>query len=158
MILVSWLFKFVIEVGVKLALGKTISANYFISYISPTIFFSAVFLFLFFEKLRVGANFAKVIKFFSPAAFGVLLLHLAPVVFERYIESSFGVYASFNPVLMTAAVIGTAIGIWLICSLVDRLRMLLFDVLKIKKLSQIMEDKLYAFCRFVYKKVFREQA
>jgi surface polysaccharide O-acyltransferase-like enzyme len=157
MVFVSWLAKLIAQLGAKGLMGRYITGNFLIAYTSPTILFAAVFLFVFFEKLDIAEAPAKLIRYFSPAAFGVYLLHLAPGISPYFIKSSFASYAKLAPPLMVLAVIGTAFGIWLIGSLVDRLRMRLFDIVGMRRFCSFIEKKLCAFCRFIYSKTFKEK-
>ena len=54
----------------------------------------------------------------------------------------FSGYLTLNPVVMIIAVIGTALGIWLFASMIDKVRLMLFELLKIKQLSRRIAEKI----------------
>lgn len=55
-------------------------------------------------------------------------------------KNRFVSYTELNPFLMVLAVLGTAVGIFALCSLIDYLRIKLFKLLKIKELSVKIEE------------------
>jgi hypothetical protein len=92
--------------------------------------------------LILGAAWKKIIAFFAPIAFGVYLIHEEPLIRDNFINGRFKEYLQFNPVVMVLLVLATAFAIWFICSLIDRLRLKLFEVLKVKQLAGDIEDSL----------------
>lgn len=127
-------------------LGNPDEGTYFLEYTSPATVMCAVFLLMFFANLKVNNFFAKIIKFFAPLSFGVYLIHDEILIRNQFITDSFTGYASLNPVFMILAVIGTALAIWFVCSLIDKIRLIIFNALKIKELSVRTE-------RFLAKKI-----
>jgi hypothetical protein len=55
-------------------------------------------------------------------------------------KNRFVAYADFNPIIMIILVFATAIGIFMLCSLIDFIRVQLFRLLKVKKLSIKIEN------------------
>lgn len=133
-VIVTWLSKLVIELFTSGRFG-----NYLIKYTSPTIVVCSIFLFLFFKNIKCGKYLIKFIKFFTPLTFGVYLFH-TNIAFKRFF-TVFANYLSFNPFVMACAVIGTALGIWFISSLIDKVRLIIFNLLHIKSLSSLIEQK-----------------
>lgn len=127
----AWGFKFVMH-------DKSFNLM-FISYTSPAILASAVFLFLFFAGLKVKGFWVKFTGFFAPASFGVYLLHVEPLVWNNILYGRFARIGEFSPALTVAAVAGAALGIWLVGSLVDRLRIGIFKLIRIKKLGDRLD-------------------
>ena len=112
----------------------------FISYVSPTILLVAISLLELFSRLKFK-NKPKIIAFFAPISFGVYLIHEQKYIRDNLIIGRFVTYASYNPIIMVLAVLGTAMGIYVVCSLIDYLRLLLFKALKIKPTLQKIENK-----------------
>ncbi len=139
-VLFTWLSKFVIDKGACWILGEPKGGTYLIRYTSPTILLCAVFLLLFFAKLSVKGVWKKLIAFFAPVSFGVYLIHEEPLIREHFITGRFAGYSSLPPLLAVLAVLGTAFGLWLVCSLIDRVRLALFDVLKVKEKCADLES------------------
>ncbi len=140
-VLITWLSKLCIELVTNAVSGAPKSGGYLIHYTSPTIIFSAVFLLLYFSNLKCRKT-TKIIRFFAPVSFGVYLLHDEPLIRTRFIVDAFVGYGTQNPLFMAAAVVGTALCIWLVGSLVDYVRLQLFHWLKIKQLSVSIERTL----------------
>jgi hypothetical protein len=95
-----------------------------------------------FSKINFGNSWKKIITFFAPITFGVYLIHEEPLIRDNFINGRFKEYLQFNPVVMVLLVLGTAFAIWLVCSLIDKLRLKLFEVLKVKQLASNIEDSL----------------
>jgi len=72
------------------------------------------------------------ISFFAPAAFGVYLFHREPLIWD-FIDNAFVPFASYSTVSMLFATLISALLIWLIGSLIDKIRIQLFSVLKVKQ-------------------------
>ena len=110
---------------------------------------NGIVLLVLFSKLRMNKIMISITKFFAPATFGVYIIHLHLCIWFL-LKNRFAYYTQYSVLFMMGAIILTVLGIWLICSLIDRIRILLFDLLKIKKycaklesLGRKMFDKLY---------------
>lgn len=76
---------------------------------------------------------AQLTCFFSSLAFGVYLLHEEPLVREHLVSGRFAPRATLHPLLVPLAAVACALAIWLACSLVDHLRLRLFDALRVRE-------------------------
>ncbi len=114
----------------------------FVSYISPTIVASAVFLMLFCLKIKIAKPATKVLKFISPLLFQVYIIHTHFVLWKGFIAGRFAHFANLNPALMVFAVFGAAIGIFIVCLAIDFLRLQLFKVLRVNSLVDKVANKL----------------
>ena len=141
-VVITWGVKIGIELAADKVLHTTKDGNLLGSYTSPTIVLCAVFLLLFFEKLECGKLLTKWIQFFAPLSFGVYLFHEEPLIRKTFMAGRFSGYLTLNPVVMIIAVIGTALGIWLFASMIDKVRLMLFELLKIKQLSRRIAEKI----------------
>jgi hypothetical protein len=126
----------------KRIFNVSIGENYLIKYTSPTILLCAVFLLLFFKDIKYNKLAIRFIRFFAPLSFGVYLLHEEPLIRDNFIREKFYWYAEFNPIVLIIAVVLTAIAVWLIGSFADRIRLLIFDILKIRKICIWIEVKI----------------
>lgn len=136
-IIVTFLMRIAIEVVIYLIKGSAIKNSYeslIVSYVTPTIILAAVFLLNGFQRLRIDDKSSKLIAYFSPLAFGVYLIHTNPIVFAK-LYNAFAGLADYNTFLMVLGIIGYALAIYLICTLIELLRKLLFQLLKIKNFS-----------------------
>ena len=133
-IIITWLSKLVVEVVTYNIFGIAKFGNLLIQYISPTILLSAISLFLFFASFKdIDSKAMFIIKYLSPASFGVYLIHTNPLIYEHIIKGSF-VFLS-NMVFIKVVIY--AFIIFLICCLIDWIRLLVFKMLKINKISNI---------------------
>ena len=139
---ISFLSRIGIELVTKLVFKRPIDGGYLIQYVSPTIVLGSVFLFLYFTRLSFNNNIAKrIVSFFTPATFGVYLIHDFPLVRQYFILHKFEFLLNYNPIIMMLAVIAAALGIFIVCALIDKLRILLFKLLKIKAGMEALERR-----------------
>lgn len=118
----------------------------FANYTFPTTLINSFLLFGLFSKIKVKrpAIQSKIVAFI-PLIFSVYIIHTNKFVFEQIISSLFEGYASFNPVLLVLAVLGTALAIFIICIMIDMLRFELFKLCRVDKLCEFVEKKMRAF-------------
>ena len=132
-VILSWLNKFYIPYP---------KDGFFVSYISPTMLIAAASLVILFSKLNIGKYGAKVISFFAPLSFGVFLIHTHPLVWHHWLFNRYVEFSHYTTVKMICVSLLAALSIWLICSLIDGVRHLVFKVLRIKKLFLSVENKI----------------
>ena len=142
MVVVTLLSKLCIAFITQKLFGRAILSNLLISYISPTIVLSGVFMVKFFTKVMLNKLTTKVVSIMSPLAFGVYLIHTQYFIWN-YWENRFKDFAYMNPLLLFISVILMAFAIYLICSFIDYIRHSVFKMLKIKELSEQVEKKLF---------------
>lgn len=142
MTILIWLSKLSIELLTLRFLGEVRAGNYFISYRSPLVFTAAIFLFLFFANLKISPLLKRVTGILSPMSFGVYLIHVHPLVFFGIIKDRFTQYAAFPWILEILAVLGTAAAIYLICSLIDFVRLKLFKILHVRQKLDSFEERI----------------
>lgn len=138
----TWLSKWIIEHLTLLLLGEVRAGNYLISYKSPAILLAAVCLLAFFEKMKISPFWERVIRFFSPMAFSVYLIHNHPLVVSILWKDRFIDYAKLPWVIEILAVLGTALAINLCCYGIDYLRLRLFRRLQIRRKLDYLENRL----------------
>lgn len=131
-VLITWCSKLVIERLTEKLPQLPINGYYLVEYHSFTVLLGAIFLLLFFRDLRCGKAATAIAKFFAPVSFGAYLFHESPFIREYLITDAFADYAALNSVLLPLAALGTAVLIWLISSLADRLRLLLFKLCRVR--------------------------
>lgn len=139
----SWVAKIGIEFITNLVMGEPKWGNYFIEYTSPTIVLCGIFLLAFFSKLQMRDKWHKLIAFFAPASFGVYLIHNEEQIAAYFFEGRFDYYLDFHPIVMILMVLCTALIIWFVCSIIDRVRIFLFDCLGIREKCDFFEEWLF---------------
>ncbi|MBQ8227486.1 MAG: acyltransferase [Clostridia bacterium] len=103
-----------------------------VSYPSPPMVVSSVTLFLIFINLKVKES--KFIQTLSATAFFVYILHTNPLFYFNILSDSL-VFISDKPwYILIFSVLGIAIAIYLICTIIDILRQKLFAIIHINKL------------------------
>ena len=122
-VLVTWLLK----------VFSPVFNGLFISYLSPTIVLMAMGYVVIFARINMGNFIKKTVGFFAPAAFGVYILHLQKVISTRFITEKFIWVSELDWYLIPVAVLGCAFVIFAICLVIERIRIALFDLLKINK-------------------------
>lgn len=148
---VGYLLAVAASVGLKLFLNADIfpilanflSEDSLISYTAPTILFCGISLLIIFSRFNHLPNWSvRGISFFAPVAFGVYIIHsvehINALLFK---DDRFGLLADYHPVLMVLAVLLSACAIFIVCALIDGLRLLLFKKLRIKQRLLKLEDK-----------------
>lgn len=138
----TWLSKLLIESLTLHFLGQVRAGNYLISYKSPIILLAAVCLVLFFCKINIPLFGEKMIRFLSPMAFGIYLIHTHPLVFSYLIKDRFTVFVTYPWMLEIVAILGTAVGINLICYAIDFMRLQLFKGLHIRQKLDLFEERM----------------
>lgn len=122
--------------------------NRLVSYPSITIVLAAIFLLLFCLNLKIGRWGERIIGFFAPAALGVYLIHVHPLVFNLVIKDACVLFAQQAPWLMVLCVIGAVAAILVLCTLIERLRIGLFNWIKVPVWCAFLDRKatvLYGF-------------
>jgi hypothetical protein len=98
---------------------------------------------LFFLNIPYNKYIGKVICFFGPLAFGIYLIHDNNIIRENFVRKLF-IYESRNISCnyVLRIILTKALKVSLICLLIDYLRHLLFNILRIKKILIFIETKI----------------
>ena len=114
-----------------------------ITYIYPTTLLAAIMLLFVFSKVNIKSTSAqKAIMFFSPLTFGIYVIHTEHYIWHNVLSKAFANFASLNSVLMVIYAFAAAAIIFIICALIDYLRLSLFKALRIKKGCEFVCRKL----------------
>ncbi len=120
------------------------TVNY-LSYTSPFVVLSAIFLFIFFSKLKFGKKTEQLINYITPAALGVYLIHTHPLVFDKLIRNIGLPLVNYGTAAMIFGSIAMALAVFIICIVTDLLRIRLFRLIRIdalcKNLDNILKNK-----------------
>ena len=135
-------------------LGKLGRRFSLLSYTSPTIVFIAISLLILFYRLKLKNNrLVKIIKFVSPLAFAVYLIHTNKLIYFNILINSCVKLAEANPMIMILGVLGISLAIFVVCIFIDYFRELLFKLLKVNQKTERLCDFVG---NFINKKIFRE--
>lgn len=116
MIVLTFASKIIIRLLTERIFGQAKFENVFISYISITIFLSAVFLFLFCLNIKISDAASKPIYFLAPVSLGVYLIHVHPLVFEFLLKDAFASFANKPLAIMVLYVLVAALLIFAVCT------------------------------------------
>ena len=147
-VLISWLFRIL----------SPICKGMFISYLSPTIVINAVCMVIIFSKLNINGVFKKIIKCFSPAAFGVYLIHEQYATRANFVTNKFLWIAKLDWYIIPIAVFGCAVGIFVLCIFIEKIRIYMFKLLKINKIAENLWDKAVKILKNIVRKFIPESA
>lgn len=100
------------------------------AYNSPIVIISAIFLLLYFKTLNVG-RFVGVIRFFSPLAFSVYLIQCHPILWNYLWPDAFKIVGTLSFYLIPFVVFGISLAIYLSCSVIDYIRLLIFKLFRL---------------------------
>lgn len=151
-VILSFAEKVIVEY-VKFAVnGEQVDEGLLIKYTSPTIILCAVSLLCLFAKVDFKDGMKKFTAIFSPFAFSVYLIHVAPFVWTKVMKDRFVSYVELNPIVMILAILVTAVGIFALCSLIDFVRVQIFKLLKVKELSVKIESIIEKIIDIIYSK------
>lgn len=117
-------------------------SNTFVSYTSITILLASVFLCLFCLNLKVGRISQRVIGIFAPTAFGVYLIHVHPLVFFGPLTDAFAAFADKQAPLTVLLTLMAVLAIFLVCSALEWLRILLFRLMRTDRLCELADSKI----------------
>lgn len=115
----------------------------FITYLSPTILLTGVFLMIFCLKTPVPKSLHSSLKWTSPLLFQVYIIHLHPYIYEL-LKNRFIVFSTYSPIVLTVCVLAVSLGIFTGCICIDWFRLQLFRLLRIEKLVDFAADWLNA--------------
>lgn len=132
-LLTIMLFVLFAAVNYASAVTKGGSMQNAFQYTDPAVLAEAVMLLLLFANLSPGKAASGIAKFAAPAVFGVFLIHTQPLFFVWVFSKAFAWTAELPSVLPTLACLGCGAGILVVCILIDKLRIKLFEIIHLKK-------------------------
>ncbi len=122
--------------------GAFVADSSYLEYTSLPILLSSIFLLLFCTGIEVNnVRIKKVIKLLSSASFGVYLIHVHPYVFNMPFWGKFRALVSVPAGEMVLKALLGAFIIFVVCLLVDLIRIYLFHILYINELIDFVADR-----------------
>ena len=107
-------------------------------YVSPAILISAICHLLLFRKIKAGPKITKIICFLSPCVFATYLINANPLFYNKVLRGFFEPFLEMNIAVLTLIVIAGAF-VFSICScMIDKIRILLFRLVRLDKLSKAL--------------------
>ncbi|WP_408072492.1 acyltransferase [Butyrivibrio sp. JL13D10] len=138
--ILAWMIRYFLE---KQGVIEAIFAlNSFDCYSSSLYLIGGIAMLCAFIRVKVtNPAVMAVISFFSPVCFGVYLIHDNMALSYYFISGKFAFLAQKNPVIMCIGIVASGLGIFVICSLVDWIRELLFRKLKVEEKLAGLEQR-----------------
>lgn len=121
---------------------RFVPGSLFVRDTSPTVLLCAAALSVAFARFKPCRKLTEFAVLFAPAAFGVYLLHVSPLVFEHVIGNRFAFIGRLPFPLIPFAVLASA-GVILVVGLAaDKVRILLFKALGVPKMCRKAEKSI----------------
>ncbi|MCI1467312.1 MAG: acyltransferase [Lactobacillus sp.] len=132
----SWLVKIII-VAINQQKHLLLNSDFLTknTFVAPTILLSAAAVFCLFPSLNLKRKTIKLVEFFAPATLGVYLIHTALI--DAYLQYWVMIPGrdQMNPLLLLVLLLAISLLVYVACSLVDIVRIYLFKLLRVDKLS-----------------------
>lgn len=104
-----------------------------VSYLSPTVLGCALLHLIWFSKLSFGPGMKRVISFAAPAAFAAYILNCHKLIWAHVVAGKSAWLATQSLPLLVGYVIGFSLLFVGISILIDRVRIFVFDLLRLRK-------------------------
>ena len=129
LLIVTWLWSmFGFEISV---VGVGIGRKTLLSYTSPTILTASVLYVIGFARLCCGKRLKRFATFVAPCVFAVYLFNANDLVYQNLIKGKMAYLASASPYVLVGTVVGFSLAFVAASILLDRVRILLFDLLHV---------------------------
>ncbi len=112
-------------------LGIGTKREMLVGYTSPTTLGASVLYVIGFSRLRCGRHLKRFATFTAPCVFAAYLLNANALVHDHLIEGRFAHLATASPLVLVGTVFGFAAAFVAASILLDRVRILLFDLLRV---------------------------
>ena len=141
--LISSMINILIRNASFIIFHKIVKPTLLIDYISPFTIVLSIILLLIFRSININnAKIKKIIIYLSGASFSVYIIHCHRVIFINYLKDLFVPILNYNFLIVLIGIIFFIIMTYIICSLLDEIRKVIFKLLKINKLIDIIGKKI----------------
>ena len=141
-VFLTWAVKILLKDVTVVLLSKVYCEELFLNYTSPTLIAASICLFAACRNLKLSLAMKKVVAVISPLTFSVYLIHMHPMIKSYIIPAFFVKYTYLSPAMLTLFVLSTSLVICILCYLIDAVRELVFNALKINKLCTLLEKRI----------------
>ena len=138
---------FLLNTGVRnatyLVLNKTAKGTWFISYISPFIVYISLNVLLLFKNIEIkNGIISKILIYISSASFGVYIIHSHRLIYDYVLKNAFTFLNECNGIIIFLGIILFMTLIYIVCMVLDKLRVIIFKVFKIDRITERIGSKL----------------
>lgn len=110
-------------------------------YTSITVLAAGLCLFTIFAYTDFKGIQKKIANFIAPLTFGIYIIHVNAFIWQYILLSRFSFVANYSIAKMILSIILIILGIFVICTIIEYLRTLLFKLLRINKFAEIIDNK-----------------
>ena len=136
------LSKILIELVTLYYLGTPAYGTKFLVYTSPVMVMQAVLLLQLFSRVNIPVTMQKVVSWFAPMTFGVFIIHTITAFYRYILRDALSFTSEYSLIVVIGIVIAVTILIWLVCSVIDFVRIFLFKFVRINKLTAWLGAKI----------------
>lgn len=137
----TWLSKMILDYMSYHYLGEVRFGMWLYTYTSPTVLGAAIALLLCFANCKI--KHVKMISILSPLTFGVFLIHTNKILLEKLCGVFIGDISQMHWIFVIPSVLFGAICVFLICGLIEYLRLLLVKKIRLKESVLALEEKIF---------------
>lgn len=124
------------------ACGAGIPLPNLLQYTSPAMLLAGMSLLSAFAGMRLPKRLQRAVSVCAPLSFSVYLIHAHPLVWTYLLEGRFASLAHEPAYVLVLYVIGTAAGIYMVCTVIDAVRAWLFRLCGVRKSCEKLEARL----------------
>lgn len=117
---------------------RHLMTDHTITFTYPLVVACAIALFAAFTAIAPGKRTRRIVSFLAPAAFGVYLIHAHPDVWMTMIIDKFLYLADVHAALLLPAVAASALGVYAVCTAIEKLRICMFELLGIDSACRLL--------------------
>lgn len=123
----------------------------FVSFTAIFVLIGSAALFMFFSRISIARPIRRFTEFFAPNTFAVYLIHVHPCVWNYLMPGAFSGLAGKNIGIMLLGVFGIALGVFFVCAFADKLRALLFKLVRLTRFADFAGGKITDAVRKAFK-------
>ena len=127
-----------------------------ISYVSPTVLLMAIAWLGAFSKIKCPKFTLPLISFLSTSAFSVYLIHDNIYIRNNVIANIHKLCASIKTPMLPFFIIGCVLTVFIVCTLIDKVKILLFNLVKADKIAEFFETVIKKVISNAYNKIKRK--
>lgn len=110
-----------------------------IKYNSPTMIVASISLLLWFKNLNIKEKYSGFFNKISAVSLGVYIIHEMPLIVEMFLKGSTIRLLKYNTVVFSLSLVGISFAIFVLCILIDYIRLKLFQLCRINILCVKIE-------------------
>ncbi len=117
-----------------------ISTEIFLNYTSPFITVISMLLIILFSRIKIKES--NIIHFLSQTSFGVYVIHTNILIYDFIFPIIFKYITGYNILIQIALILLNIVVVYIVCSIIEFLKMKVFKLVKINNISDYIGNKL----------------